>query len=453
MAVVWQDEGPLCATVASAPVGAPTVGRAVDRAPAPLTTEALCREYLAIEALYRSVGDRASTVRVLDWDLECPTPAAALSFLDYIAFRRMNDFLASRRDPLIVDCGANIGYTALWYKRLYPQARIIAFEPDPKFAPMLRRNLVRNHAEDVKVLEAAAWTCDGTSAWTMHETDGSRLLAGSAAPTDATPGPTVATIDLARLLDGLDDVDLLKIDIEGAEFVVVPHIAAQLARVRHVLVECHLAAQADYRQLGAIIDVLSRAGFTVALNSYGPWRDLVRQHVPAPLHAEQYLLVSGWRAGDAAASPSLDHQPALETEATMMPYAGIASPLALVKSELANHAVWEAAVRALVALAGGADNLQVTTFRRAVERESGHCWLTPIPRLPLGDHDGDRGSLTFLLEDGRLLGPAHAAHDDIRREGRGRYCHWQNALYWSTSDNSDPNTNGRTYALVTLRRS
>ena len=53
-----------------------------------------------------------------------------------------------------------------------------------------------------------------------------------------------------------------------------------------------------------------------------------------------------------------------------------------------------------------------------------------------------------LLEDGKPLGPAHALHQSIRDEGGGRYSHWTgNALIFSTSDNSDPNANGRDYSV------
>jgi hypothetical protein len=53
-----------------------------------------------------------------------------------------------------------------------------------------------------------------------------------------------------------------------------------------------------------------------------------------------------------------------------------------------------------------------------------------------------------LCEDGCALGPSHAVHDDIRQTGRGRFSHWHDMLNFSTSDNSDPNGNGRTYTLV-----
>lgn len=57
-----------------------------------------------------------------------------------------------------------------------------------------------------------------------------------------------------------------------------------------------------------------------------------------------------------------------------------------------------------------------------------------------------------LLENGSRIGPAHSVHQEIRTQGAGRFSHWSGALYFSTSDNSDPRTNGRRYELVVQRR-
>lgn len=59
-----------------------------------------------------------------------------------------------------------------------------------------------------------------------------------------------------------------------------------------------------------------------------------------------------------------------------------------------------------------------------------------------------RRSQWILLENDLPLGPAHALHADIEQLGRGRYSHWNDSIIFSTSDNSDPRTNGRTYTLV-----
>jgi hypothetical protein len=53
-----------------------------------------------------------------------------------------------------------------------------------------------------------------------------------------------------------------------------------------------------------------------------------------------------------------------------------------------------------------------------------------------------------LFESGHQLGPAHSLHQAISSEGHGRYSQWQNSLYFSSSDGSDPRTNGRAYTYA-----
>ena len=55
-----------------------------------------------------------------------------------------------------------------------------------------------------------------------------------------------------------------------------------------------------------------------------------------------------------------------------------------------------------------------------------------------------------LFENDRALGPAHALHYQIRRDGCGRFSHWQDHLFFATSDNSNPNENGRIYSFDLL---
>jgi hypothetical protein len=79
--------------------------------------------------------------------------------------------------------------------------------------------------------------------------------------------------------------------------------------------------------------------------------------------------------------------------------------------------------------------------------DGGSCFRIEIAGADGDSHEEPRRSAAQLLENGVALGPAHASHDAIRRKGKGRFSHWGDALYFSTSDNSDPNTNGRRYAL------
>ena len=67
------------------------------------------------------------------------------------------------------------------------------------------------------------------------------------------------------------------------------------------------------------------------------------------------------------------------------------------------------------------------------------------------DDDGHRSPIE-LYENGKRLGPAHSKFVDIEKLGEGRFSHYRTRgssfIYWSASDNSDPNTNGRAYWVV-----
>ncbi len=85
-------------------------------------------------------------------------------------------------------------------------------------------------------------------------------------------------------------------------------------------------------------------------------------------------------------------------------------------------------------------------MQRPFWQDDRHCFVAPLPPEWLSDADGE--SPVVLLEDGQPLGPAHCNHDDVRTLGRGRYSHWGTQLFFSSSDHSDPNTNGRHYSLL-----
>ncbi len=90
--------------------------------------------------------------------------------------------------------------------------------------------------------------------------------------------------------------------------------------------------------------------------------------------------------------------------------------------------------------------VELTGFRHL----GGRSWVARLPAAAgRGDHEGAPfGSDLRLFESGRELGPAHSLHDDIKGEGGGRFSHYESSLWFSASDDSDPNTNGRTYVAL-----
>jgi hypothetical protein len=82
--------------------------------------------------------------------------------------------------------------------------------------------------------------------------------------------------------------------------------------------------------------------------------------------------------------------------------------------------------------------------------DQGLSWVASAPDLK-NYADGPAfpiRSPLVLLEDNRPLGPAHASHAAIRSNGGGAYSHWQERVFLSTSDDSDPNGNGRRYVAI-----
>jgi hypothetical protein len=96
--------------------------------------------------------------------------------------------------------------------------------------------------------------------------------------------------------------------------------------------------------------------------------------------------------------------------------------------------------------------VRVTVAPGRVQPEIGKAHIAPMATaayrlftMPSDDGFSQARSRLILYEDGRPLGPAHSPHAVIRERGEGAYSHWQGNLYFSSSDGSDPRTNGRLY--------
>jgi hypothetical protein len=93
--------------------------------------------------------------------------------------------------------------------------------------------------------------------------------------------------------------------------------------------------------------------------------------------------------------------------------------------------------------------------RQSLAHETGHSYIVPVPHkvFPLFEIATDdlthpQASSLALSENGTPLGPAHSLHNDIRAKGNGRFSYWNDYIYFSTSDGSDPRQNGRQYVAA-----
>jgi hypothetical protein len=82
--------------------------------------------------------------------------------------------------------------------------------------------------------------------------------------------------------------------------------------------------------------------------------------------------------------------------------------------------------------------------------DEGLSWIAPVPALNAyaDGPDFPARSPLVVLENDLPLGPAHASHAAIRANGGGSYSHWRDCVFLSTTDDSNPNHNGRRYVAI-----
>jgi FkbM family methyltransferase len=136
----------------------------------------------------------------------------------------------------IVDLGANIGLTTLYLTQTFPNARYIAVEPSPSNCAILRRNVAWLENRVCVVESAIADHCGEISF-----TDTEQSWGGHIGETLETPTRRVScvTIDELFLSQQVEFVDLLKIDIEGAEKLVFSGQPEWLKKVGCIMIELH----------------------------------------------------------------------------------------------------------------------------------------------------------------------------------------------------------------------
>lgn len=156
----------------------------------------------------------------------------------------------------ILDAGANIGITSLYLAARAPGARIVAVEPEPSNLRLLETNLAENHVA-AEIVPAALWSSPGRM--TLH-VSGSAMAHALNGSGDASQSRIeVDTIDMPALLRRFGGaIDLVKLDVEGAERAIFASPQEWIRSVRMYVIECHPEQGLDSRRLGAI---LTRSGF------------------------------------------------------------------------------------------------------------------------------------------------------------------------------------------------
>jgi FkbM family methyltransferase len=142
---------------------------------------------------------------------------------------------------LVIDCGANVGYASAYFLTRFPQATVIAIEPDSKNFALLEQNL-KPYGNRVKLYQTGVWShATGLKVCRGEFGDGREW---ATQVRESCPGETqdLQALDIGTILheSGFDKIDILKIDIERSETEVFSRNYAEwLCRTRTMAIELH----------------------------------------------------------------------------------------------------------------------------------------------------------------------------------------------------------------------
>lgn len=178
-----------------------------------------------------------------------------------IFVRQFYFFRTDSEAPAVLDCGANVGVAAMYFKWLYPRSRVQCFEPDgPTFA-LLQRNIADNRLIDVVAHRCALWDESGEVDF-FSDPARPGALSMSTDPSYITGHS--ARVPACRLSDFISKpIDFLKLDIEGAEHRVLCDLVAsgKISLIRRMVVEYHHRMGEQKGRLADFLKALEVSGF------------------------------------------------------------------------------------------------------------------------------------------------------------------------------------------------
>ncbi len=204
---------------------------------------------------YSSFYKRPLEVQFFDTVFNISSPFWFLHSVDEIFLEEVYRFKADVEDPTIIDCGANIGLSIIYFKRLYPKAKILAFEADPGICNILKKNVEVFGFSDANIVHSAVWDENSTLSFAQEGSVGGKIG-------DAGNGSEMIKVPAIRLSDYLNKpVDFLKIDIEGAEYRVLKDCWELLSNVKNLFIEYHLMP-GEQSHLHEILNWVQTVGFS-----------------------------------------------------------------------------------------------------------------------------------------------------------------------------------------------
>jgi FkbM family methyltransferase len=223
------------------------------------------REYARLVSKYGNAKRyKPAKIKFLNYQIEVIDVLSFVYQFKEIFYEGSFKISLKKADPVIYDCGANIGISCLYFKKLYPQSRIKAFEADPDIFKVLKSNLVLNNQEsNVEFNNLAIWTHNNGVSFNQEGSDGGFIVDHNDPRVEQVKIPSVRLKDL---LEQEPHIDFLKIDIEGAEVDVLIDCDGSFKNVDYIFFEYHSFSK-ERQKLDDVLRILTKNGFRYFIQS------------------------------------------------------------------------------------------------------------------------------------------------------------------------------------------
>jgi FkbM family methyltransferase len=203
-------------------------------------------------------------------------------------------FKADNNNPVIVDCGAHIGLASMYFAEKYPKGKIYAYEADPGIAKILDENVKSLGLKNVKTFAKAIWVNDDKILFKNTKDD-----SGYISNFENGNCVQIPSIRLKNFIEA-QKVDLLKLDIEGAEHEVIADCADVLDNVKNIIIEVHKFRD-QKGTLRSILSVLEKQNFEYTLGDLHS-ADWIETQIKPPFDAvksDKYIItVFAWQKSE-----------------------------------------------------------------------------------------------------------------------------------------------------------
>lgn len=206
-----------------------------------------------IRKLYlKHLPEKAHSINVIGRKVHFTSGPQLLHSIEELLEEEIYFFKSKNKTPFIIDCGCNIGLSILYFKKIFPNSEIIGFEPDELNHAIAQKNIEENELKNVNLIKKAIWVKDEELNFSTGNGQGSSI--------DINATSTVQAVALKSYLTR--EIDLLKIDIEGAEYEVMQSVKSDLDSVKNIFVEYH-GNDNETNKLIEILQILQNSNFKV----------------------------------------------------------------------------------------------------------------------------------------------------------------------------------------------